>query len=69
MGYFGFFAQELHGETFQQNMDIGKMFIADFADGGIKGGEYSSALIDDADLEWFGLQSFKILCKEATPLS
>ena len=39
MGYFGFFAQELHGETFQQNMDIGKMFIADFTAGEIKGFE------------------------------
>ena len=31
LGCFGFCVQELHGETFLQNMDIGKMFFADFA--------------------------------------
>ena len=36
MGYLGFCEQELHGETFQQNRGIGKMFITDFAVGEIK---------------------------------
>ena len=36
MGHFGFCAQESHRKTFQQNMDTGKIFIADFADGEIK---------------------------------
>ena len=31
MEYFGFYAQVLRGETFQQNTDNGKMSIAEFA--------------------------------------
>ena len=37
MEYFGFYAQVLRGEIFQQNTDTGKMSIADFAAGEIKG--------------------------------
>ena len=36
MGHFGFYAQVRLGETFQQNTGIGKMPIADFADGETK---------------------------------
>ena len=54
MEYFGFYAQVLRGETFQQNTDNGKNVHRQFCRWRDKGiwENILTTLVDDADFEW-----------------